>query len=44
MDSVTLHKVQKELLQILKDFDRICSKHNLTYWLEGGNLPGSSAS
>lgn len=41
MDQVTLHKVQKELLQILKDFDDICSKHHLTYWLEGGTCLGA---
>ena len=29
------------LLSILKEFDRICTSHNLRYWLSGGTLLGA---
>ncbi len=29
------------LLTLLKDFDSICRKHNITYYLEGGSLLGA---
>ena len=29
------------LLTLLKEFDSICKKHNITYFLEGGSLLGA---
>ncbi len=36
-----LRDYQLALLEILKEFDRICTNHNLRYWLSGGTLLGA---
>jgi lipopolysaccharide cholinephosphotransferase len=36
-----LRSVQLVQLAILKEFDRICKKHKLTYWLDAGTLLGA---
>lgn len=35
-----LRKVQLRMVEILKEIDKICTKHNLSYWLCGGSLIG----
>lgn len=37
----TLRQAQLIMLTILIEFDRICRKHNLEYWLEAGTLLGA---
>lgn len=32
---------QKKMSKMLKEFDRICRKHNITYFLVGGNVIGA---
>ena len=34
-----MHKVQ---LEMLLEIDRICRKHNIKYWLDGGTLLGAA--
>jgi len=36
-----LRKAQMRMLDILIEFDRICNKHNIPYWIEGGTLLGA---
>ena len=36
-----LRACQLKQLGILEEFDRICEKHSLTYWLDGGTLLGT---
>lgn len=36
-----LRACQLKQLDILKEIDRICRKHQLTYWLDGGTLLGA---
>lgn len=36
-----LREYQLALLEILKEFDRICTMQNLRYWLSGGTLLGA---
>ena len=36
-----LRSCQLKQLEILKIFDRICRKHNLRYWIDGGTLLGA---
>lgn len=36
-----LRKAQKRMLEILVEFDRICVKHNITYWIAYGTLLGA---
>lgn len=31
---------QGEMLNILKEIDKICVKHNIKYWLDAGTLLG----
>lgn len=37
----SLREAQCRMFQILRDIDRICKKHNIIYWLDGGTLLGS---
>ena len=41
-DGTDLQKAQRVMLRILKVFDAICRKHNLTYWLDGGTMLGAA--
>lgn len=41
MDKKILKKLHNEQLKILDEFDRICTKYNLTYFLVGGTLLGA---
>jgi len=41
MNAADLEKAQIIMLQILKEFDRICKKYHLTYWLDFGTLLGA---
>ncbi|EYE54801.1 LicD family protein, partial [Bacteroides fragilis] len=36
-----LRKLQYRMLELLEVLDKICKKHNLPYWLEGGTLLGA---
>ncbi|MDS9472212.1 phosphorylcholine transferase LicD [Sporosarcina pasteurii] len=36
-----IENTQKELLKIINDFDKICSKHNIWYMLVGGSVLGA---
>ena len=40
-DILDLKKGQKIMTTMLKEFDRICRKHNLKYWCRGGTLIGA---
>lgn len=40
-DGSTLRKAQLRMLDILKEVDRICRKHNIPYFLESGTLLGA---
>lgn len=37
----TLRKHQVRMLEILIEVDKICQKHNIKYWLDGGTLLGA---
>lgn len=39
-DGSTLRKAQLRMLEILKEIDKICKKHHITYWLDGGTMLG----
>ncbi|MBU5592427.1 LicD family protein [Clostridium sp. MSJ-4] len=41
LDLEELRQCQLIILRILKVVDHICTKHSLTYWLEGGTLLGA---
>lgn len=41
MDKNILEKLHAEQIKILNEFDRICTKYNLTYFLVGGTLLGA---
>lgn len=36
-----LHDAQQIMVEILIEFDRVCSKNNLTYWIDFGSLLGA---
>lgn len=40
-EGTDLRKAQKRLLEILIEFDRICKKHNIQYFLSGGTCLGA---
>ncbi len=40
-EGTSLRKAQINMLDILVEIDRICRKHNISYWLEGGTLLGA---
>ena len=40
-DGTLLKKVQQRSLEIMVEFDKICRKHNIKYWLIGGSLIGA---
>lgn len=39
--SAHLREVQMKQLGILREIDRICTRHNIDYWLDGGTLLGA---
>ncbi|MBU1667984.1 LicD family protein [bacterium] len=41
IDPKTLRKAQLIMLDMLVEFDAICTKHNLQYWLDSGTLLGA---
>ena len=41
IDPKTLRKAQLIMLEMLVEFDTICQKHNLKYWLDSGTLLGA---
>ncbi len=41
IDLKDLRKAQLIMLDMLKEFDSICSEHNLRYWLDSGTLLGA---
>lgn len=41
IDSKTLRKAQLIMLEMLVEFDAICQKHDLQYWLDSGTLLGA---
>jgi lipopolysaccharide cholinephosphotransferase len=41
IDPQTLRKAQLIMLEMLVEFDGICQKHNLQYWLDSGTLLGA---
>ena len=38
---ITVRDVQTVLLEMLKDIDEICKKHNIPYFLNGGSALGA---
>jgi phosphorylcholine metabolism protein LicD len=40
-DIINLKKSQIKMTNLLREFDRICRKHNLKYWCDSGTLLGS---
>ena len=36
-----LRRAQLKQLTILEEIDRICRKHSIRYWLDGGSLLGA---
>lgn len=40
-DNSSLRTLQLQMLDILIEFDRICKKHNIRYWLDAGTLLGA---
>lgn len=40
-EGTTLRKMQLRILDIMVEIDRICRKHNIKYWLDGGTLLGA---
>lgn len=41
IEKSVLRKAQMLLLEGLKEIDRICNKHNINYWIDGGTLLGA---
>lgn len=40
-EGTTLRKVQLRILEIMVEIDKICRKHDIKYWLDGGTLLGA---
>lgn len=40
-ENTILRKAQLRMLEILIEVDKICKKHNISYWLDGGTLLGA---
>lgn len=40
-EGTPLREAQKTMLKILLEFDRVCKKNNLTYWIDFGTLLGA---
>lgn len=40
-EGTTLRKAQLRMVDILVEVDKICRRHNITYWLEAGTLLGA---
>ncbi len=40
-EGTSLRKAQNRLLEMLVEVDRICKKHNITYWIDAGNVLGA---
>ncbi len=40
-EGTNLRKAQLRLLEMLVEFDRICKKHNIDYYLSSGNCLGT---
>lgn len=40
-DGSLLRNAQLRMLEILIDFDRVCRKHDIKYWLSSGTLLGA---
>ncbi len=40
-EGTVLRKAQLRLLEMLVEVDKICKKHNITYWLDGGTALGA---
>ncbi len=40
-EGTTLRRAQMRMLDILIEVDKICKKHHITYWLDGGTLLGA---
>lgn len=38
---IEIRPLQMVCLEILKEIDRICTKYNIQYWLEGGSMLGA---
>lgn len=41
LDKQQLRKLQMEMMDLLIEFDRLCKKHKITYFLSGGTLLGA---
>lgn len=41
-DGSSLRNLQLQLVDILIEFDRICRKNNIDYWLDSGSLLGAA--
>ena len=41
-DGSQLRLLQLRILDILKEFDAICKKYNIPYWLDSGTLLGAA--
>ncbi len=40
-EGTSLRKAQTRLLEMLVEIDRVCKKHNITYWIDGGTPLGA---
>lgn len=38
---LTVHDVQMKLLEMMRDIDAVCRKHDICYWLSGGSALGA---